>query len=52
MKKPSAPLARVLSEAVKKVYCFQKYSRSQKYRQKMTSSDTMEVVSVILHEKM
>ena len=30
-KKPSPPLARVLSEAVKKVYCFQKYFRSQKY---------------------
>jgi len=31
MKKPSPLLARVLSKAVKKVHCFQKYSRSQKY---------------------
>jgi len=50
-KKPSATLARVLSEAVKKVYCLQKYFRSKKYSQKITSSDKMEVVSVILHEK-
>ena len=38
-------------EAVKKVYCLQKYFRSKKYSQKITSSDKMEVVSVILHEK-
>jgi len=50
-KKSSAALARVLSKAVKKVYCLQKYFRSKNYSQKITSSDKMEVVSVILHEK-
>ena len=39
MKKPSPPLARVLSKAVKKVYCFQKYSRSQKYMKVQPKND-------------
>jgi len=39
MKKPSPPLARMLSEAVKKVYCFQKYFRSQKYMKVQPKND-------------
>ena len=39
MNKPSPPLARVLSKAVKKVYCFQKYSRSQKYMKVQLKND-------------